>query len=59
MSDRADTLALFGLLLVVAALLVLDWWREGQLEDLATRVDELETRRRRAKPKPTTGGETA
>jgi hypothetical protein len=41
--------------LLLALVLVVEWWRAGELEDLTRRVDELELARRRrssAKPKP-------
>lgn len=41
-----DRLALTFLLVTVAALCYLEWWRQGELQFLSERVDELEKKRR-------------
>jgi hypothetical protein len=52
-SDRALTAAVSFLLLAVAALVYLEWWRADELESLHGRVNELElARQRRARRTP-------
>jgi hypothetical protein len=48
------------LLVIAAAMLSLEWWRSGELEDLNQRVDELEQlRRRRPRVAPETSSSGA
>lgn len=46
MGDRSGQLVLSFLLCAVAALCYLEWWRQGELQFLNERVDELESKRR-------------
>lgn len=57
MNERA-ALAVIGLLVcAVVVLAYLEWWRAGELEDLADRLRKLETKPRPvAKSKPATSG---
>lgn len=48
-----DRLALTFLLVAVAALCYLEWWRQGELQFLSERVDELEQARQRRRKPPT------
>lgn len=52
MSGRALTFTVGCLLLAVAALLYLEWWRAGELEVLNGRVADLEQYRRTRDQKP-------
>lgn len=53
---RRDTeVVLAALLLVCAALLYLDWRRQGEIENLHARIDTLERRLPSKAAQPTTG----
>lgn len=40
--DNGSSFVMFALVLCVAALLYLDWWRQGELQLLSDRLDSLE-----------------
>lgn len=53
MNDRTFAFVAFALLLIAAYLLYADWWRQGELDHIGNRLDDLEQKAKARARKPT------